>query len=347
MSAKRPKRVLLAGGGTMGSVSPLLALLPELKEAGVDVRWIGTRTGPERAFVEKAGVEFSWITTAKFHRYITPRLLIQPFSFLLAIGQAKWQLLKWRPDLIVSAAGFTAVPLTWVGWFWRIPSVIHQQDLHPSMSNKLMAPCARKITVAFEESVKHFGDKAEWIGNPVRDLTPTTEEFTLDSNYPTVLITGGGTGAQALNELVTADLCEFANVIHLTGKGREGEMEQIEHERYHKYEFLGEEMKEALHKADVVVARAGLGTISELAALGKPAIIMPMPDTHQEANARMLAERSAAVVLNQKHTNAESFTMAVEKLATDAVAQKAVSENISALYKPEAEKRLKQIVLEV
>lgn len=320
----------------MGSVSPLLALVPELQKQGVELRWIGTRTGPERKIIEEAGVDFSWITTAKLHRFATPRLLVQPFAGLLAIAQAKWQLLKWRPDVIVSAAGFTAVPLVWVGWFWRIPSVIHQQDIHPSLSNRLMKPFARTVTVAFEESLKHFGKKAVWTGNPVRDLQPTTDSLQLDSAYPTVLITGGGTGAQALNELVSEELCEFANVVHLTGRGREGKMEVIEHERYHKFEFLGEEMKEALAKADLVVARAGLGTISELAVLKKPAVIMAMPDTHQEDNARMLGEKSAAVIINQRKMTPEPFAAELKRILNDQKVQDHLSEQIGKCNKPDA-----------
>lgn len=332
----RPKRILFAGGGTLGSVSPLLAVVPLLHEQNADIRWIGTRRGPERHLVEEANIPFSWITSTKLHRFITPRLLVQPFALLIAIAQAKWQLLRWRPDVIVSAGGFTAVPLVWVAWFWRIPAVIHQQDLRPTLSNKLMAPFVRRITVAFEESLQHFGNKAEWIGNPVRDLTPTTADLVLDKQYPTVLITGGGTGAQAINELVSAKLCEFANVIHLTGRGREGVMESIQHERYYRFEFLGEEMKEALEKANVVVARAGLGTISELAALGKASIVIPMPQTHQEENAQMLTARGAAIVLDQRKINKQQFAEAVRELCEKSTERAQLESAIHAIHKENA-----------
>lgn len=342
---KRPKRILCAGGGTLGSVSPLLAVVPLLREQDADVRWIGTRQGPERRLVEEAAIPFNWITSTKFHRFITPRLLIQPFALMVAIAQAKWYLLRWRPDVIVSAGGFTAVPLIWVGWFLRIPAVVHQQDLRPTLSNKLVAPFVKRVTVAFKDSLEHFGEKAEWIGNPVRDLSSTTSILQLDSTYPTVLITGGGTGAQAINELVTAELCEFANVIHLTGRGREGNMEPIQHKRYHRFEFLGEEMKEALQKADVVVARAGLGTISELAALGKASIIIPMPHTHQEENAQMLAQHNAAIVLDQLQIEKKDFVERIKEVLIDTKQRVALQQQIHSLHKADAEIEFSHLII--
>lgn len=319
-------KILFAGGGTMGSVSPLLAVVPHLQKDGHTLQFVGTYTGPEKPFIEKAGVPFTPIVAPKFRRYLTWRHLLLPFELLIAVLQAAIVLLRFRPDVIVSAAGFVAVPLVWVGWLFRIPALIHQQDIQPSLSNKLMQPFAKKITVAFEESLKHFPkDKTVLTGNPVRDLTPTTHEFgDLDADYPTVLIFGGGTGAQAINQLVSEELCEFANVIHITGKGRGGG--HITHPHYHAYEILREEMKEALHVADVVVARAGIGTITELAALGKPAIIIPMPNTHQELNAQMLKKYNAAIVLNQEEVTEESVIGTIRGMDLDTL-----SKNISAL----------------
>lgn len=313
----------------MGSVTPLLAVAQHLGDH--DLYFIGTRRGPERSAVSAAGIPFTAITAAKFRRYVSPWQVLVPFQLLAGMWQAFWAIGRIKPAVIVSAGSFVDVPVVWMGWLRRVPSVIHQQDIHPGLAIKLMKPFARKVTVAFEESLKDFPD-AEWIGNPVRDLTPTTNEFSLDTSVPTVVIMGGGTGAQAINELVTVELCEHANVIHVTGRGREGKMEQITHKRYHKRTYLGEEMKEALHAADVVVSRAGLGSITELSALGKPSLIIPMPNSHQEKNAQMLKERDAAIILEQKNLTSPILTQAVTTLLADTQRQHELSENMTNLF---------------
>lgn len=338
-------KVLLTGGGTLGSVSPLLAIVPELRKRGHELVWVGTPNGPERLFIEQMNIPFYSMVSPKVHRFLTWKHLLLPYTLLTSLHQAKKLIKQLQPDVIVSAGGFTAVTLTWVGKGKQIPSVIHQQDIAPGLANNLMAPFANAITVTFESSLHHFNKKkSEWIGNPVRDLIPTTAAFDWDDEYPTVLIFGGGTGARALNELVTAELCQFAQIIHVKGKGREGEMQQFEHERYHAFELLEEEMKEALQKADVVVARAGLGTISELAALGKPSIIIPMPDTHQEANTDILGKAGAAVILDQRAISAGEFAEQVQALVEDSERQSELSAAIQTVIKPGANMKLVDII---
>lgn len=327
--------ILLSGGGTLGSVTPLLALVPELRRQGHDIVFVGTSTGPERALVEETGVSFFAISAPRFPRYLSMQHLFIPFQLITGLWQSFRVLRRLKPDVIVSAGSFVSVPLVWIGTLMHIRSAIHQQDLQPGWAIRLMQPFARSITVAFEDSMRYFpAKKTEWAGNPVRDLTPTTNEIACDQHVPTVMIFGGGTGARAINALVTEQLCTFANVIHLTGKGRD--VTQCTHPRYHKYEFLGEEMKEALAKADVIVARAGIGTISELAVLGKPSIIIPMPGTHQEKNAEFLQRHAAAIIVDQAHLTATSFITAIQKLLSDKNKQQELSQRIHTLNKPDA-----------
>lgn len=359
----------------MGSVSPLLAVAPMLRAQGHEVRFVGTHSGPERGVVEAAHIPFVWIVAPKFRRYVSLWHLLVPFQFCVALLQSLILLFRWRPDVIVSAGGYVSVPVVWVGWVLRIPSVIHQQDIAPGVANRLMAPCAAKITVAFKDSLRHFdnfhrlrgssphlerkndssfgdarfGDFVDqhvvWIGNPVRDLTPTTHVFQLDSSVPTVLIVGGGTGARAINELVTVSLCDFANVIHVTGKGRA--VNDIHHARYRSFEFLGEELKEALAKADLVVSRAGLGFISELATLGKPSIVIPMPNSHQEQNAEMLQHHKAALVVNQESLTPELFAATVQKVLENTPLREKVSQQLCVLFKKNAAQSLNNVILAV
>ncbi|MFH1426805.1 MAG: UDP-N-acetylglucosamine--N-acetylmuramyl-(pentapeptide) pyrophosphoryl-undecaprenol N-acetylglucosamine transferase [Candidatus Kerfeldbacteria bacterium] len=338
-------KILLTGGGTMGPVSPLLAVVPELRRRGDAIQFIGTPNGPERISVEALSIPFYALPAPKLRRYFSFRHFAVPFQMIISLIRACRLVKRIAPDVIVSAGGFVSVPVVWAGWFKRIPSVIHQQDIQPGLANRLMSPCASAITVAFEESLRHFAKgKARWVGNPVRDLTPVTDTLAVDRSVPTLFIFGGGTGAKAINALVSPALCDTMNVIHMTGSGRDGE--PFEHDRYHRYEYLHEEMKEAFAKADVVVARAGLGTISELAALGKPAIIIPMPGTHQEANAVLLQQHSAAVVLSQKELTPESLVREINALLNNPEKMRTLRARIKEFYKQDAVQQFASIIHE-
>lgn len=338
--------VLLTGGGTLGPVTPLLALVPGLRKAGAQLFFAGTPDGPEKALVNAMDIPFWSIPAPRFRRFVTWRHVLMPFEMIRSLLQARRLLRDWKPQVIVSAGGFVSVPVVWMASARNIPSVIHQQDVRPGLANKLMERFAHSITVSFPSSVDDFHGRAvEWVGNPVRDLAPTTQEFKLDKKFPTILVFGGGTGAQALNELVRAEWCDRANVIHITGEGKVAH--PIQHPRYHKFQLLGEEMKEALKKADIVVCRAGLGTISELAALKKPAIIIPLPKSHQEDNAAWLKKNHAAVVLRQEEVTAENILQQIEILIKDQHLRIQLGEHIGELYRPDAADRLVEIILEL
>lgn len=341
-----PVRVLLTGGGTLGPVVPLLALVPELRAQDVEIEFVGTPDGPERQPVEQAGLKFHSLQAPRLRRFWSVHNLTIPFSLIRGLGQASRLLHQLKPQVIVSAGGFVSVPLVWMGRLKGIPAVIHQQDLRPGLANRLMQRHAKIITVAFESSQNDFpkSKRVEWIGNPVRDLTPITHSLQLDSNFSTVLVFGGGTGAQALNQLVSKQLCEVANVIHLTGAGKTGP--NIHHPRYHPFEFLGNEMPEALAAADVVVCRAGLGTISELAALKKVALIIPLPSSHQEDNASWLEAHDAAVVFEQSKLDPDRLTRNVTRLLTDQPLRSKLSANIAKITRPDAARRLTDLILE-
>lgn len=327
-------KVILTGGGTLGSVEPLLAVIPQLQKKH-QIFFVGTNFGPEAELIHQFKIPFASIIAPKFRRYFSLWHILIPFEMIIGLFQATRIILRIKPDVIVSAGGFVGVPLIWMGWVFRVKSIIHQQDIKPGLANILTHLFANLITVNFKESRRFFSkNKTQCIGNPARDLTVQTNELQLDKNFPTVLIMGGGTGAQAINDLVNPTLCEFANVIHITGKGKTAY--NINHPRYFKFELLTITLNEALNKADLVVARAGLGTITELAALAKPAIIIPLPNSHQKDNARLLNQRQAAVVVEQEALNSDKFIKLVRELLTNHQKKEELSKNIHTLYNPEA-----------
>lgn len=348
------KIVILVGGGTMGSVSPLLALKKEITEFHPDLEciFIGTKGGVEQEPVELTGMEFIPIASAKFNRFFTPRNIIEPFRFIKAFTQAKKILKKYKPRVVIGTGGFVQVPVMRAAKSLGIPYVIHQQDIRPSLSNKLVAKSAKLITVTFEKSLKDYKDKARWTGNPLsqevikvgQNKDKSVEEaykvFNLNKDKPVIFITGGGTGALAINSLVEGmieKLVEKYQVIHQTGRGKSNQ--GFRHQDYHQFEFL-ESYSWALAclAAEVVISRAGMSTICELSYFKKPAIIIPIPRSHQEDNANYLKEKQAALVLDQDELNSDLLWQKINSLGE----KQKFSDNISKINKPESAKEILQ-----
>lgn len=339
-------------------MSPLLALVDEIRsrpeKAGYDFLWIGTREGVEKPMVEKEGIPYKAIFAGKLRRYFSWKNLLDIIFIKFGFWQALFIMLSWRPDLVITAGGFVSVPVVWAAWILRVPALIHQQDVRPGLANKLMAPFAKVITVTFEKSLADYGKKAVWTGNPVRKNISSparSNAFKLKQGLPTILIVGGGTGAKFINDLVAGSinkLTKFCQIIHTTGNGK---MEKnlpgdiAAEKNYHSFEFLGaEKIAEAMQKADLVITRAGLSTLTELSFLGKPLIIIPIPDSHQEDNARIYAEHDAALVLNQKDLTAEKLIKEIENILSNPQKMTGLKNNISLLSKPRAREDLVKVI---
>ena len=301
--------ILLTGGGTAGSVTPLLAMAEVLRErsAKLDFIWLGTASGPERQLVEEAGIEFRAISAGKLRRYWSWQNILDIGRFIIGFLQAGYYLQKIRPQLVVSAGSFVSVPVALVAKLFGIPVIIEQLDYRPGLANRLMAPLAKKILVTFAKSGRDYGRKAVWLGAPIRpDIFPVvsgnqTLPWSFDGQRPVILVVGGGTGATGINDLVIeqlSSLIRLADIIHLTGRGKLGAQPQA---HYQPVDFLNQAaMMAAYQAADIVVARAGLGTLIELAALKKVSLIIPMPDSHQLDNARAIKRAGAAIVIQEK-----------------------------------------------
>ncbi len=307
-------RIMLSGGGTLGPVVPLLAVAEIYKKHNpqAEFLWVGTEHGPERELVAEYGLPFFTIMSGKFRRYVSVWNIIDIFKIIIAFFQSLFFLWQKKPDLIISAGGFVSVPLHLAAFAFGIPAWVHQQDAQPGLANKIMSYTAKKITTALRDSQLYFSEhKTEWIGNPVRELSVSNiDEARKKFNIPVwakvILAMGGGTGSAKINKMVIEALPHWSrdwHIIHLVGRDRPREIQENAMQvfsNYHVYQFLKEDMKDAYALASVVIARAGFATITELAALGKASIILPMSDTHQEVNAKLLADNSAAIVLDER-----------------------------------------------
>ncbi|NTU98805.1 undecaprenyldiphospho-muramoylpentapeptide beta-N-acetylglucosaminyltransferase [Candidatus Falkowbacteria bacterium] len=337
------KKIILTGGGTGGSVTPLLAIAEavqiEMGAEAVEFVWVGSKKGIERVMVERTNIAYKSVASGKLRRYCSWQNLVDPFLIAYGFVQSFFFLKKERPDLVMTAGSFVSVPVLWAAKLLKIPTVVHQQDLRPGLANKLMLPCATVITVTFQKSLADFGPKSRWLGNPVRQSFVQAEEKidlqkVNNQDFPTVLILGGGTGAEAINVLVVealTDLNEFCKIVHLTGLNKQTAT-SARQKRYEAHDFLNEnEMAAAYLQADLVVTRAGLGVLSELAYLGKPALVIPIPNSHQEDNAQYFKEAEAAIILDQNRLTPEVFAKIVKESLADKKLISELSKNIQGM----------------
>jgi len=348
-------KILLTGGGTGGSVSPLLAIVEDLRRHhAVDIGFlfIGTKNGPERHMVEKEKIIFKTVPAGKLRRYFSLKNLIDPFFIIAAMLKSYLIISRYKPDLVIAAGSFVSVPVVWAAWISDKPILIHQQDIRPGLANRMMAPFAKKITVTFKKSLYDYGAKASWTGNPIRRsleghsmTSQLSFFFSKESPLPTLLVLGGGTGAEAINELIyktLPELTQFCRIIHQTGKGK-GRHLQLDNYIY--FDFMtNHQMSKAYRSADIVVSRCGMGTLTEISYFRKPSILIPMPHSHQEENAAVFRENRAAVVLEEKNLTPQEFLSQIKKLFENKEKQQALSIMIRDVIKPASHHEMLRII---
>ncbi len=328
-------KMMFVGGGSLGPVTPLIATAQALRRLapGVQVVWVGTSQGPERAVVEAAGITFETLPVVKWPRHPTLAWIKTVGAWWQARQQAGKILERWQPDVVVSVGGFSAVPMMRAAARRPIPCVTHQLDVEPGLANRLVARLCVSVTSSFPYRHSPFGSFLipEQIPTPVRfraaDLpaqSDAIQRFGLDPAKPVVLVFGGGQGARALNEMMERTRLQwlkFTQVIHVTGLGKGPMLANQPAQGYAVRASLDERaMRDAYAAAHLLVCRGGMGTLSEgIAALGKAAIVVPLPASHQEANARAFADQGAVILLAQTRPDFDEKLLAqAKRLLNDA-----------------------------
>lgn len=319
--------VLIMAGGTGGHVFPGLAVARELIERGSAVVWLGTQRGMEARAVPASGlpIEMEWLRVRGVRRTGLFNWLSLPFMLIYAMGQAFRVLRRRQPDVVLAFGGFVAGPGGLVAWLTRTPLLIHEANAIPGLTNKWLAPFARKILTGFPNGFAWF-TRAHQVGNPVRReiaaIAAPEARLANRSGRLRVLVIGGSRGARVFNEILPRALARLPEaaqpeIRHQCGHGqREATRAAYAGASADVSEFI-DDMAAAYAWADVVIARSGAMTVAELAAAGCCAVLVPYPhavDDHQTANARFLSERGAALLLPQSEFTAVRVTTLLQEL---------------------------------
>lgn len=355
-------KIIFSGGYTLGPVTPLLAVHETIKTKYPEAEflWLGTKQGPEKKLVEEAGIKFIALPAGKFRRYLSFWNVVDIGRIIAGFFQALKIIWEENPVLCVSAGGFISVPVHWAAWLFAVPAWIHQQDAVVGLANKMMAPFASVITTALESNVKSFGKlrikKTIWLGNPVRaEILQGTKAnavkiFGLKPNLPVVFATGGGTGSMRVNQLIIQsipNLKTHCQVIHLSGRERPQELvaraQELFSDFYQVHQFFTAEMKDAYAAADIVISRGGFGTIAEVAALGKPAILIPKPG-HQEENVKFLAKAGAVILVDERTADGNFLAKTIRELLEDSIKQKQLGRQLQKMLPVAKPEKILEIV---
>ena len=361
-------RILFTGGGTGGHVFPMIAIM-ESFSGGHEFRYIG----PDSFAKENLnGIKAKFISAGKFKRYFDPLLSIELTKMIIGIIQSFWYLFLWVPDVIFSKGGYGSFPVVFAARIYRIPIIIHDSDAIPGLANRKTAKFAKKIILSFESSKKYFKAKQQnkiiVIGNPVRkellagDKDQSRGLFKISSSKPVVLILGGSQGAQKINETVInilPRLLEIAEVIHMTGEKnfKDVEKETQKSPEYHLYPFLNaNELKHAFALADLVVNRASAGSIFEIAALSKPSILIPLPNSaqdHQRENAYEFARPAEAlakggpraIIMDQENLTPNMLLEQISNLLSNPQKLSEMSQKAKQFYNPQTPELIRDEIL--
>ncbi len=336
MSEESPKRILISGGGTGGHIFPAISIANAIRrrEPGAEILFVGACGRMEMERVPAAGYKIEGLPVAGFDRRRLWRNVPVVVKLVRSLLRARRIVRDFRPDIAIGVGGYASGPILKEAQRQGVPTLIQEQNSYPGVTNKLLAPKARAICVAYDGMERFF--PAEVItktGNPVRkeiadcaalDSVESKRALGFDPARPLLLVVGGSLGARTINDSIAAGLDRLTaggryQVMWQTGKlyAEECARAAAGHSDVKAMPFIAD-MACAYSAADLVVARAGAGTISELQLAGKAAILVPSPNVaedHQRKNAMALVERDAAVMVPDSEARARLVDEALELMA--------------------------------
>lgn len=374
-------RILLTGGGTGGHIYPLMAVVRKLQElrnlsatgSEMEIRYFGD-PGGYGELLQKNGIAVVRVAASKLRRYFDVRNFLDFFKFFIGFFEALWKVFWYMPDAAFSKGGPGALSVLLACRFYQVPVIVHESDTIPGVTNRASAKSSRLVLLAFPGAQAHFPPKCLFrvTGNPVREEELRTENdqvtskksFGFDPAVPLLLFLGGSQGAEAINDFVFENIVLLTRqfqVLHQVGRRNYEEYkneyqffsnkysEEVK-KRYVFVPYFEETMREALNAADLAVARAGAGTIFELAYAGKPAMLIPLPDAannHQWENAIAYEKAGAALVITQENLKPQIFMDQAAKLLSDSARCRRMSESARKFYVPNSAKMIAEDILKI
>ena len=351
-----PKKVniLISGGGTGGHIFPAIAIANAIKDSlgDVDIHFVGAIGRMEMDKVPLAGYPITGLWISGLQRKLTTKNLLFPVKVISSIIKSYKIINKFKPDVVIGTGGYASGPLLYVATKKNIPTLIHEQNAFPGITNKLLGKSVNKICVSYPNMEKYFSkDKIILTGNPIRkeilNLSPTKEEsldfFNLSHNKKTLLIIGGSQGAKQVNIAVAENLKQILGVnlqlLWQTGKGSKHIADECANGNRNIVvtEFI-QEMDKAYVASDFIISRAGAIAIAEIVAAKKPAIFIPLPsaaEDHQTKNAKTLVDGDAALLVSEKNTIIK-LPSTLKMLVEDTKLQKSIINNLSKFSYPDA-----------
>jgi UDP-N-acetylglucosamine--N-acetylmuramyl-(pentapeptide) pyrophosphoryl-undecaprenol N-acetylglucosamine transferase len=370
----RPVKIAVAGGGTGGHVLPAIAVIDELRrrDAIGDLLWIGSETGVEREVARDADIPFTAIPTGKLRRYFSLQTGVDAARVPLGIIQARRLLRRFRPDAVFSTGGFVSVPAV-LAARGVAPVLTHEQTAILGLANRINARFAAILALSYAETeaaAHGRSPRVEVTGNPVRaalragDRARGFARWGFDPNLPLVYVTGGARGASPINQRVESllpELLDRCQILHQTGPASANDdlarltaaretWPAPHYDRYQPVEYVRDELPDVYAAASLVVGRAGAGTVAELAFVGLPSVLIPLPGAggdEQTRNARVLAGRGAAVLLPQADATPDRLRAVLLDLLDHPDRLTGMAAAARSVGRSDAAERLADLLLEV
>ncbi len=325
-------RIILSGGGTAGHINPAIAIANYFKsrEPDCEILFIGTPGGMECGLVEREGYPMRHIKVTGLKRSLSLDTIKTLKNAVTSYSAAKKIIKEFAPDAVIGTGGYVCAPVMFAAAHYKIPTLVHEQNVIPGLTVKMLANCVDVTAISFEETVQYLKKvrRTELVGNPIRNGILSAKKT--ENDEPVVLISGGSLGADSINNAL----------VELLGLPGQGYYKIIASVGQRNYDKIMQKIKEAgitpgpdkeilpyiynmdevLAMADVAITRAGAITVSELCAIGKPAIIIPSPNVahnHQLYNARYMEKRGAAVVILEEELTGKLLAEQIKKLLSD------------------------------
>jgi UDP-N-acetylglucosamine--N-acetylmuramyl-(pentapeptide) pyrophosphoryl-undecaprenol N-acetylglucosamine transferase len=361
-------RIVLTSGGTGGHLIPLVTVAKKIKEKIPDCEFlfIGPNGPMESEIMLKAGIKAKKIQAGKLRRYFSIFNFFDIFKIPVGIIQALYHLLVYIPDAIFSKGGYASLPVVIAGWIYRIPILIHESDANPGMANSILAKFSKRVAVSYPEAEKYFpANQVVLTGNPIREDIETGDAekgrgiFSLDNAKKIIFAIGGSQGSRNINNKILTILPQLLHkyyIIHQTGEKNFEEARRISGELgikagyggYYPLANYGDEIKDILAASDLVISRAGANSISEIAACGKPVILIPLASSandHQRMNAFAIAKNGGCIVLEENNLGEHMLLGKIEEIMNDKELRAKLSQNIRAFYHPDATEKIAEGIL--